>query len=213
MFGLNEDFTAPARDPLNECTRRAARKFAFPGGCNPVMVEPGFAPATAGAASGAGTQISPPEVERLSICEQLIEENCKSFFALGDALLEIRDKRLYRASFKTFAEYCRARWDFTRAWAHFQINAYTIGKNLLTMVDKDALSPPKNERQLRPLSALPAEMQGAGWRRAHEIAGNRPLNHYNVKQAVQELLGENTRKKGSKDKPTESTRAVRKRLV
>ena len=217
MFGLNEDFSAPTNDPLAECTRRAARKIAFKHGRGPIGIEQGLAPGTPSAGS-AGTEMTLQEIERFSVCEQTIGENCKAFFALGEALLEIRDKRLYRESFKTFAEYCRVRWDFTRAWAHFQINASTIGRNLLTMVDMEDLSHPKNERQVRPLSALPAEMQGAGWRRAHEIAGNRPVTHHHVKQAVQALLSQNTgakdqkpcvsRKKGSRNKPSESTRVT-----
>ncbi len=36
----------------------------------------------------------------------------------GHALLEIKEKRLYRGEFRSFAEYCRNRWDLTVAEAN-----------------------------------------------------------------------------------------------
>lgn len=40
------------------------------------------------------------------------------FVEIGLALATIRDRRLYRAEFRTFEEYCRERWGFSRRRAY-----------------------------------------------------------------------------------------------
>ena len=42
--------------------------------------------------------------------EQVIEKGLKTFVDVGNALLAIRDKRLYRQGFGTFEDYCKDRW-------------------------------------------------------------------------------------------------------
>lgn len=139
--------------------------------------------------------ITPKEAERLVKFEAIIDANCKSLFALGEALQVIRDERLYREFFDTFEEYCRVRWDFSRIWAHYQITAATTRSILLTTVNRDGLPEPTNERQLRPLSKLKSEAKTAAWKRACEIAGQSEVSHIHVEQAVAEIKGEATRTK------------------
>ena len=50
------------------------------------------------------------ETGMLTDCEEVIEQGMETFFEVGDALLKIRDCRLYRESHATFDEYCRDRW-------------------------------------------------------------------------------------------------------
>jgi hypothetical protein len=150
---------------------------------------------------------TPQEIERLVKFEAIIEKNCKSLFALGEALQVIRDEQLYRESFETFEDYCRERWAFSRIWAHYQISAATTRATLLTTVNNDGLPEPTNERQLRPLSKLKPEAKAAAWKRACEIAGQCEINHIHVEKAVAEIKGEapgNKSKKRAKanDAPT-----------
>jgi hypothetical protein len=70
---------------------------------------------------------------------------------VGNALLDIRDGRLYREEFGTFEEYCQQRWKMSRIRAHQLIQATEIASDLLTDVNTPK---PTNEFQLRPLAKL-----------------------------------------------------------
>ena len=76
----------------------------------------------------------------------------------------IRDDRLYREDYATFEDYCRDRWDISRPRAYQFIDSAQVSENLSTMVDKG----PVNERQVRPLTKLPAEQQAEAWQKAVE---------------------------------------------
>jgi len=44
-----------------------------------------------------------------------LEEGIQRFVEAGEALLAVRDRRLYRESHRTFEDYCRERWGLERA--------------------------------------------------------------------------------------------------
>jgi len=50
------------------------------------------------------------ESGNLEILEGVIQSGLKTFADVGNALLEIRDNRLYRVGSKTFELYCKERW-------------------------------------------------------------------------------------------------------
>ena len=61
--------------------------------------------------------ITAQEHERLKALESVVKTGKQAFVEVGLALEEIRVKRLYRAEFKSFKDYCAERWGFTRARA------------------------------------------------------------------------------------------------
>lgn len=61
--------------------------------------------------------LTPDEFGRLSDLEAVVEAGQQTFVAVGDALAEIRDSRLYRDGFPTFDEYLAERWGWGRAYA------------------------------------------------------------------------------------------------
>jgi hypothetical protein len=71
----------------------------------------------------------------------------QTFMEIGEALLEIRDSRLYRANFKTFEEYCRERWKMSKPQAYRLVDAAEVSKNLSPIGDIQ----PTHESQVRPL--------------------------------------------------------------
>ncbi len=78
---------------------------------------------------------------------------------VANALLEIRDSRLYRQQFPTFEAYCRERWNLSRPQAYRLIDAATVVSNvsnLETLV-------PATESQARPLTRLEPEVQREVW--------------------------------------------------
>lgn len=68
--------------------------------------------------------------DELEAREFLIEGGKRAFVQVGTALAEIRDRRGYRFDFKTFEDYCRVRWDFTRQAAQQYIDSAIVVKEL-----------------------------------------------------------------------------------
>lgn len=84
--------------------------------------------------------------QRLAILEQTIEAGMSSFVLVGEALLEVRDSRLYRVHYPTFEAYCKGRWSFGRVHAHRLIEAAEVVGSLSPMGNT-----PTSERQARAL--------------------------------------------------------------
>lgn len=95
------------------------------------------------------------EREDLSRCEAVIERGMQNFVEVGNALLEVSDRRLYREQFSTFQEYCHAKWDMTAGRAYQLCQAAEVVKDL----------PPKcqqlltTESQARELAKVPVEQR------------------------------------------------------
>ena len=70
--------------------------------------------------------------EELSLRLQLERKVERAFYEAGKALMELRDRKLYRSSHKTFEEYCRDRFGYTRIAAFYKISAAVVVDNLLT---------------------------------------------------------------------------------
>ena len=60
---------------------------------------------------------------------------CLTFVEVGNALVIIRDDRLYRAEHITFESYCRACWQMGRSRAYRLIEASAITEGVSTLVD------------------------------------------------------------------------------
>ena len=58
-----------------------------------------------------GGDLSPFEKTRFNELETVIKENFTGFVAVGNALAEIRDSKLYRQEYKSFEDYCQNIWD------------------------------------------------------------------------------------------------------
>lgn len=104
--------------------------------------------------------LSAPEHARLTDCESRIERGIAVFLDVGNALLEIRDSRLYRQAFPTFEAYCKERWGFERRQAYRLMDAAQAVEN----VSHGTQTVPQTERQARPLTALEPEVQREVWR-------------------------------------------------
>ena len=136
------------------------------------------------------------ERERLRL-ERQVE---RSIFQAGRALKELRDQRLYRSSHKTFEEYCRDRFGFTRMAASYKISAAVIVDNLSTIglqnqedLEDAEMSTiglqilPTSERQVRPLVGLEPEVQRYCWQQAVAKAGSKVPSGRIVKDVVQRI--------------------------
>lgn len=148
--------------------------------------------------------LSVNEQSKLSQLENIIFENFGAFVKVGQALAEIRDRRLYREQFKTFELYAKRIFDVARSRAYQLIEASEVVGDLSTMVDKKYL--PRNERQARELARLPKEQQPKVWQEVVDFAGDRKITATLVKKKVNAFIGEEvkqkiktTREKANKD--------------
>jgi hypothetical protein len=130
------------------------------------------------------TQLSLFELSELRQCEDVIERGIQTFIEVGNALLEIREKRLYR-DYGKFEEYCRDRWGMSRIRAHQLIDAARVVGNVLTTVN----TVPANEAQCRPLTVLEPEEQVEVWEEACETAPDGKVTAKHVQNVVDRFKG------------------------
>lgn len=97
--------------------------------------------------------------------EAVVAAGLKTFIEVGQALLELRDGRLYRATHNTFDAYLRDRFGFTRQHAYRLMGAAETAAAVSPVGDI------RNERQARALAGLQPDEQRATYRRAQEQTG------------------------------------------
>jgi hypothetical protein len=139
--------------------------------------------------AGLRSNLTAREKRDLEKAEGRIARGLKSFLAVGMALKEIRDNRLYREDFKTFEEYCARRWDFTRIRAYQICAASEVVADLSTIVN---IPLPENEAQARPMVRLKTtQHRRRAWRMALKMASaeGRPVTARDAEEAVN-LLSE-----------------------
>jgi len=126
--------------------------------------------------------LSELERARLNRYEGVIHRSLKVFYEVGEALLTIREERLYREHHTSFDLYLRERWDMGRSTAYRLITSSqtyqaiqdhgvsaigdTVGSSLTHL--------PATESQTRELTPLPPAERPSAWREAVEEAGGQP---------------------------------------
>lgn len=75
-------------------------------------------------------ELTTTEQQYLEVLEARIKNGLKTFWMVGEALTEIRDKKLYRKEYKTFKEYCDKRWGFTDSRARRLIMSAEIMRDV-----------------------------------------------------------------------------------
>jgi hypothetical protein len=58
---------------------------------------------------------------RLKELENVIEQNMDSFIKCAEAVIEIRESKLYRFDYKTWDEYCNAQWELTGRAINYRV--------------------------------------------------------------------------------------------
>lgn len=93
--------------------------------------------------------LTPSERARLTRLENVIRGGIQTFLEIGDALMEIRDLRLYRESHGSFQAYCEGVWQMSRARAYQLIDATGTARTLSSVG-----IPVGNEREARELKSI-----------------------------------------------------------
>lgn len=133
--------------------------------------------------------LSHDEADRLAACEQTIDEGLTTFLAVGSALIEIRQHKLYRASHRTFEGYCRARFQLKRQRAYELMGAADVVNNLSEISDKnETIALPERESHASALAQLPAEKRRQVWKQITEEAEQtqQPITATRIKAVVKQ---------------------------
>jgi hypothetical protein len=138
-------------------------------------------------------------VQTLEHYEQIIAQGIKTFVQVGQALLAIRDQRLYRQSHDTFEDYLRQRWDLGQSRAYQLMDAAGVVTNLKSSTTVEL---PANESQTRPLAALPPEQQREVWQQAVETAPPTGITAKHVQATVKRLRTATDASRRQQERPT-----------
>jgi hypothetical protein len=133
--------------------------------------------------------LTKPERIQLEELETVISNGIQTFAEVGNALLAIREAKLYRAENGTFEAYCKTRWGFARTYAHYLIEGAKVAENIRV---HNCEQIPVSEAVARPLTKLPAAEQPAAWQAATDKAKseNRPVTARDVEEVIEKRVAD-----------------------
>jgi hypothetical protein len=111
------------------------------------------------------------ETSELVQCEAVIERGMSTFVEVGNALLRIREGRLYRDQYDSFETYCLEKWEMSGRRAHQLVDSAKVMQNLGA---EQIVQLPKSEAVTRELAKVPQEKQQAVWEKALELHKGKP---------------------------------------
>lgn len=96
------------------------------------------------------------ETERLKLgdLEIIIERGMQTFVEVGAALMQIREQRLYRATYSSFEDYCQERWGWSSSRARQLIGATEVVRQFESVTPGNT---PVVERHARELVSVEPE--------------------------------------------------------
>jgi len=151
--------------------------------------------------------LTKPERIQLEELETVISNGIQTFAEVGNALLAIREAKLYRAEYKTFELYCKEKWGFTDRRARMIIAA----SETVETIGKTGTIVPKSEAVARPLTKLPASEQPAAWKAATDKAQaeGRNVRARDTEEAVEEKRAKEGAAKPATDERKGPTKGIR----
>lgn len=109
------------------------------------------------------------EAARLAEQEAVIERGIKTFYEVGLALADIRDRKLYRVGYGTFEEYAEKRWQMSRPRAYELMAAAEVVSGI-----PDTLPKPVNAGQAAALGRIPEPERADVWAATVERTDGKP---------------------------------------
>ena len=133
------------------------------------------------AGSQALATLNAHESKRFNECEEIINKGLTTFIEVGQALAEIRNRRLYRSEHRTFEAYCQNRWQLKRQRAYELMGASEVAGNLSEISDIQYLK----ESHTVPLQNLTGDEQLAAWRELWDETGGKITANKLVKKVAE----------------------------
>lgn len=100
------------------------------------------------------TGLAVPDQGRLAELEEIVARGLSTFIEVGNALLEIRESKLYEQTHITFETYCNEKWAMGRSYANKLILAAQVGTTVPIATERQA-------RELAPLLDEPDHLREA----------------------------------------------------
>lgn len=123
-------------------------------------------------------KLTPEEAARLARCESVVRKGIQTFKETGEALLEIKEGKLYRETHPTFKDYVEQTWRITARRAYQLCEAAEVVKALPDNVNRGSQI---NERQARELAKADPEDRAAV---LDEVAAEGPVTAKAIKAKV-----------------------------
>jgi hypothetical protein len=127
-----------------------------------------------------------PEEDALFLeCEAIVRDGWAHFARVGQALMRIQAKELYKNEYGGFEDYCCKRWGFKHSKAWGYMAAAQVHQ---TLAQIPGIPLPECEAQVRPLIGLSPELSQQAWLEA--LGGSRDgyVPARLVKRAVRQLI-------------------------
>lgn len=136
--------------------------------------------------------LSAEEENDLHNLEERIHNGLEGFLEVGRAMFEIRDRRLYRANYASWDDYCERKWNISGRHGSYQLTAMLKTVEISNQPGTVVL--PAKESQTRPidLDFEPAE-KGLIWNRAVQKAGGAVPSAKIVKEERDRFVVEQSR--------------------
>lgn len=154
------------------------------------MAAPTTAPRdiTAGVSIEDQPALTPAEKRHLQSLERKIDRGLQTFREVGEALMEVRDSRLYRETHASFESYCGDRWQLSRDRAYQLIGAVEV---VHALGDPESITNEAQARELVPLMREDPEALKTVWARVQDrtIEGTgHPVTATMIRQVKAEVL-------------------------
>ena len=130
------------------------------------------------------TALTTTEHQKYLECNAVIEHGLQTFFDVGNALMVVRNDRLYREEYGTFEDYCQEKWGWTRQRANQLIASADVVANLAEMTT--IVVKPTTESQARALTKLEPEKQRTVWKDVVETAPKGKVTAKHVQAVVEQ---------------------------
>jgi hypothetical protein len=185
-------------------------EIVVPTSCNPLDLELINSDPNQSDEIPSGFELCDPEailVPAVEVLEELTEAEValryrlelkveRAFSEAGAALNELRDKRLYRSTHRTFEKYCRDRFGFTYRHVNYLIAASQVVRNLQMGTNGSQTENvgigtnqrnilPTSERQVRDLFGFEPDDQKEIWQLSVDDAGGKVPSSRIVKRNVE----------------------------
>ena len=130
-------------------------------------------------------ELTQDEATRRAELEPIIAEGMASFVEVGQALVEISDRRLYRNTHSTFKQYCQEKWQISAAHAYRLAEAAEVVESVKSSPVGDKIT---TESQARELARVPEPKRADVLEAAVTKAARRgkPLTAASIKEAAEE---------------------------
>lgn len=135
------------------------------------------------------TNVTPEEAAEFKRQDKIVRKGVEAFMECGKALIEIQEKKLWRAGgWATWEAYCRQVAGLSKSYAHRIINATRVAGELGKLPIGNSVYP-VSESQVRPLLRLPdPDQQARAWAAAVEKAKGEQPTAADVQEVVFEIL-------------------------